>query len=325
MTRNQQLRQWLSDCLKSSDFQCEPASEDASFRQYHRVTVGADSHIVMDAPPEHEDCRPFVQVQKLLSEHQVHVPQIKAFDAALGFMLLTDFGQELYLDHLHSDLQIPMYQKAIDELCRIQQVPTSQLPAYDQTLLNNELQLFTDWFIGKHLNVTLSSEQHSVLQETYDCLINQALEQPQVFVHRDYHSRNLMWVNDAPGVIDFQDAVRGPLTYDLVSLLKDCYIRLTDDTRDELIRYYRQQLDPASLSGIDEHQFNYWFDLMGMQRHLKATGIFSRLNYRDGKSGYLKDIPRTMAYVQDMCARYAEFHAFGQLLDDIIPTLKHHP
>jgi aminoglycoside/choline kinase family phosphotransferase len=323
MTRNQQLRQWLDGCLNTNDYQCEPASEDASFRQYHRVTVGADSYIVMDAPPEHEDCRPFVQVQKMLSEHQVHVPQIKAFDATLGFMLLSDFGQQLYLDHLHTEQQVPMYQKAIDELLQIQQVPTTELPVYDHNLLSNELQLFTDWFIDHHLNVSLSQQQHAVLGEAFDRLIGHAQEQPQVFVHRDYHSRNLMWVNERPGVIDFQDAVRGPLTYDLVSLLKDCYIRLAEDTRKELISYYLQHMDLAL--DCDEAQFMRWFDLMGMQRHLKATGIFSRLNYRDGKPGYLKDIPRTLGYVLDMCSQYAEFNAFGQLLNDIIPTLKHHP
>lgn len=325
MTRTQQLRQWLNDCLNTQDYHFEAASEDASFRQYYRVTVNGESHIVMDAPPEHENCGPFVQVQNILATHQVHVPHIKAFDETQGFMLLTDFGQVLYLDLLNADTQLPMYEKAIDELLLIQQAANDQLPVYDHNLLNNELQLFTDWFVGNHLNVTLSEAQLKVLQDTYALLINNALEQPQVFVHRDYHSRNLMWVNDRPGVIDFQDAVRGPLTYDLVSLLKDCYIRLPEDTVNTLIRHYLSQLDSALSQSFDEAQFRRWFDLMGMQRHLKAIGIFSRLNYRDGKPGYLKDIPRTMGYVQDVCASYEGFAPFAALLNDIIPTLKSHP
>ncbi|MFC3193471.1 aminoglycoside phosphotransferase family protein [Marinicella sediminis] len=323
MSRSEQLSQWLNHVLETNDFRVETASEDASFRQYFRVKCGDLSYIAMDAPPQLEDCRPFVKVQAILQQHQVHVPLIKAHDEVMGFMLLTDFGHQLYLDLLNESNYHAMYAMAIDELVILQSAPVDAIPAYDRPLLSTELNLFSEWFIGHHLNHQLTEQQQLIVQQLHELLIDNALAQPQVFVHRDFHSRNLMWTDDKPGVIDFQDAVCGPVTYDLVSLLKDCYIRLPEPTVDDLISYYLQQSGLAHKPAFSRTQFVRWFDLMGLQRHLKAIGIFSRLNYRDGKPGYLKDIPRTMSYVQDVCDCYPELSALKQLLKEMLPTIRH--
>lgn len=315
------IQDWLKDDLglEITDFQT--ASSDASFRRYFRVTHSQGQHIVMDAPPDLEDIRPFIKVATLLENSQVNVPHIHQQNLAQGFLLLEDFGSQNLLDQLNSDNASTLYESALDELLKLQTntcIETSDLPHYDADLLRRELTLFYEWFAQKLLGKTISETIQTSLNRF---LISSALEQPQVCVHRDYHSRNLMYrENEAPGVIDFQDAVIGAITYDLVSLLRDCYISWTQPQLDEWIKDYFQRLTEAGLIDCSLEKFNRWFDLMGLQRHLKAIGIFARLNLRDSKSGYLKDIPRTMNYVVQVCQKYpelADFYAYLQA--EILP------
>ncbi len=330
MNRKEQRQLWLAEYFKGTDFKVEAASEDASFRSYFRVTTRlpaeVKSYILMDAPPEQEDCKPFIQVQKLLAAKQVNVPKLYATDLELGFLLLGDFGDQLYLAALEDDpdRHQDLYQAAIDAMLNIQSIEAaqSQLPPYDKHLLLTEMQLFTDWFIGEHLGLQLDESELAVLAETYLQLSDNALQQPQVLVHRDFHSRNLMLVTaDNPGVIDFQDAVYGPLTYDLASLLKDCYITWPAEIIEQHCRYFLQHYNQRFNANIELAQLQRWFDLMAAQRHLKAIGIFCRLNYRDGKAAYLNDIPRTMNYLLATAEKYPEFKAFHLLLQAIQPVL----
>ena len=321
MNRQEERLLWLSSYFKDNQFKAVPASEDASFRSYYRVTRADQSFILMDAPPSHEDCKPFLKVLDLLSQANVHVPEVFAADLDQGFLLLSDFGNTLYLDVLNLDSYETLYQAAIDTILQIQSIDSqNKVPAYDESLLQTELSLFQDWFIGKHLGIELSYQQSLVLKNTFELLIDNATEQPQVMVHRDYHSRNLMHTaENSPGVIDFQDAVYGPITYDLASLLKDCYITWNEEIITSLCQYFMSQ--SKHLQDIEETQFMRWFDLMAAQRHLKAIGIFCRLNYRDGKSGYLNDIPRTMKYLVETAKSYPELYEFSELLADIQPKL----
>lgn len=315
------IQDWLHNDLglEISDFQA--ASSDASFRRYFRVTHPQGQYIVMDAPPELEDVRPFIKVATLMEKSQVNVPHIHQQNLGQGFLLLEDFGSQNLLDQLNPDNASALYESALNELLKLQIntcTETSDLPHYDEALLKRELELFYEWFAGKLLNKIVPEKIQTSLNQF---LIASALEQPQVCVHRDYHSRNLMYREDAaPGVIDFQDAVIGAITYDLVSLLRDCYISWTQPQLDEWIEDYFQRLTAAGLINCPLEKFNRWFDLMGLQRHLKAIGIFARLNLRDGKSGYLKDIPRTMNYVIQVCQKYpelADFYAYLQA--EILP------
>lgn len=321
MSRQQQRQQWLSDYFGRIKFTTKPASEDASFRSYFRVETSKETFILMDAPPAHEDCKPFIKILNLLAEHEVNVPQIYAEDLEIGFLLLSDFGDVLYLSQLSQETAFSMYKNAIDTLHQIQKINAKDLiPAYDENLLITEMQLFKDWFIGEHLGLKLSDKQSKIISETFELLKDNALNQPQVMVHRDYHSRNLMVTEEhSPGVIDFQDAVYGPITYDLASLLKDCYVSWDDELIESLCQYF--VTGTAMFNDIEKEQFMRWFDLMAAQRHLKAIGIFCRLNYRDGKSGYLNDIPRTMNYLIKTASNYAEFAEFSQLLLQIQPKL----
>ena len=319
--RLEQLKVWLND-NKVTYQDIAPASADASFRRYFRITDADKTFIVMDAPPEKEDCAPFVKIAKLLLSYGLNVPEIIQQDLEQGFLLLSDLGNTVFLSKLNNNTVDDMYGSAMQSLLHMQKNEKPNLPAYDETLLRNELNLFPDWYLDKQLNVTLSEKQKEVLEQTFDSLIKNALEQPQVFVHRDYHSRNLM-VNDknsvVPGIIDFQDAVIGAVTYDLVSLLKDCYIDWPREKIEAWVKYFHSEAE--SLGIIDKVSFNdflRWFDLMGLQRHLKVAGIFSRLKHRDGKTGYLKDIPRTMDYVVDVVKRYPEFKPLQALLSEIL-------
>lgn len=323
MHRQNQLRQWLTHTIGTDTFLLKPASADASFRSYQRLYLNNQTLIVMDAPPEHEDCEPFIKVQHLLSKHQIHVPEILAFNPDEGFMLLSDLGSTLYLDVLNYDNANTLYQLAMDELAKIQSIKeTSNLPNYDKALLSKEMDLFTDWFIGQHLDYVLSESQLVLLKQTQNQLINSAISQPQVMVHRDYHSRNIMFDDNKAGIIDFQDAVVGPVTYDLASLLKDCYITWPRDSVVLWVRNYLTQYNAKQSTSIKFESFIRWFDLMAAQRHMKAIGIFCRLFYRDGKKQYLNDIPRTLKYLMAFCQLYPEFEDFGTLLDELTPTIK---
>lgn len=314
------IRQWLETDCDLSDFVIEVASADASFRRYFRVRLNdnpVQSYIVMDAPPDKEDCAPFIKIAQLLEGAGVHAPHIYQYDAAQGFMLLSDLGNCAYLDQLNQHTADTLYADAITAIINMQQI-NAELPAYNESLLRTEMSLFGDWYLARHLQLELTSEQQRVLDNVINLLVDNALQQQQGFVHRDYHSRNLMQLDENnPGVIDFQDAVLGPVSYDLVSLIKDCYIAWP---RQKQLQWIEQYLAQSGLQ-TDTATFIKQLDLMGLQRHIKVCGIFARLNYRDGKPGYLADIPRTLAYVFDVCQRYDELKEFTTLLN----TLGIHP
>jgi aminoglycoside/choline kinase family phosphotransferase len=320
--RLQSLRKWLPGRLDSALQDIRPASEDASFRRYFRVTTADGTCIVMDAPPDKEDVAPFIIVARRLRDLGLNVPRILDSDAEAGFVLLSDLGNETYLRHLAPDTVEGLYGDALGALIVLQagiRTDSSFLPRYDDTLLYAELELFREWYLGRELGQKLSSGQNRLLDEVWTRLVALALEQPQVWVHRDYHSRNLMVVPaNNPGILDFQDAVVGPVTYDLVSLLRDCYIRWpAEQVRSWAKGYY----DLAAKSGIpvgeSATQFLDWFDAMGVQRHLKAIGIFARLNHRDGKPGYLADIPRTLGYVVEVAREREDLEPLVAVLDEL--------
>lgn len=310
MQRLELLKQWLHNTLNQHDLLLEPASSDASFRQYFRVTSRNKSYIVMDAPPSQEDVGPFIKITHLFQQAGIHVPKLHAEDVSNGFLLLDDLGMQDYLSALNGESAEKLYGDAISALLTLQAHCSNgeRLPVYDRAMLHKEMMLFSEWYLGRHLGLELTCSEQAVLQQGFSLLETNALAQPQVCVHRDYHSRNLMvCTENNPGVLDYQDAVVGPISYDLVSLLKDCYIDWPDAQRYHWLNQYYQQAFSASLLECDESQFIEWFDLMGMQRHLKAVGIFARLNYRDGKSGYLNDIPRTLNYLSEMAEKYPQF------------------
>lgn len=316
MDRLTQLQQWLGSLSENTYCDIQTASADASFRQYFRVTNKNNNktYIVMDAPPDKEDCHTFVQVTDLIRSTGVNAPNIFALDIRQGFLLLDDLGDDSYLKHLKEDTCNGLYIDAIDALIKMQSID-SILPTYDTELLQSELNLFETWYVNHHLNKQLNQQQKKSLQSTFSLLIKNALEQPQVFVHRDYHSRNLMITNENnPGVIDYQDAVIGPITYDLVSLFKDCYIEWPREKIEHWLDLYLDCITPTHL--IEKQTLLRWFDLMGVQRHLKVLGIFSRLNYRDKKSQYLNDLPLTLKYIVDTCDNYPELQSLRQLLED---------
>jgi aminoglycoside/choline kinase family phosphotransferase len=315
------IRQWLSQDLGLDPQRIEPASADASFRRYFRAFVGNDRFVVMDAPPAHEDVRPYLKVSKLLEDIGVHVPHVHEIDAERGLLLLEDLGSTHYLSRLHAgDDPQSLYGDALDALAVIQvrgRDAARELAPYDREPLARELGLMPEWFCARHLGLALSQAEQDMLGRTFEFLIREALEQPQVFVHRDYHSRNLMVLGERnPGVIDFQDALRGPIGYDLVSLLKDCYICWPRDRVVQWVSGYRAVLAERGMNvGQDDRQFLRWFDLIGVQRHIKVLGIFARLWYRDGKSGYLRDLPLTLQYVRDAAVIYPELAPLSKFLE----------
>ena len=325
--RVQQILEWLQKFAELAGGELMPASDDASFRRYFRIKKGDISRIVMDAPPKNEDCRSFINVAGALRDMGVNAPQVLTADLTEGFLLLTDLGDDQYLSALRAAPESAdrLYRDAIDTLLKIQRNGdgyVEKLPAYGAELLCFELTLFSDWLCDRHLGFRLQSEHKNEWEACCRLLVNNALQQPQVFVHRDYHSRNLMLVDDSnPGVLDFQDAVFGPYTYDLVSLLKDCYIAWPDDQRDAWATLFHEKRGPEL--GVDKGEFQRQYDLMGVQRHLKAAGIFARLNHRDGKSGYLQDIPRTLNYVLDVVPRYPELEFLAPLIKhEVLPRLE---
>lgn len=311
------MRIWLQDTLSITLNDLQPASSDASFRRYFRCFDDNGSSIVMDAPPDKENTGPFLQVAALFRQADIHVPAVYQQNRVDGFLLLEDFGSTCYLDHIDVDNADRLYADALDTLFRLQtrlSPASSGLPAYDAALLERELGIFHEWLLHKRLGLIVPEQ---VSQDLHRLLIDSALAQPIVCVHRDFHSRNLMFIaNNNPGVIDFQDAVNGPITYDLVSLLRDCYLQWPPERVDAWLESYFRRLVDAELIAVDYPLFKRWFDLMGLQRHLKAIGIFSRLDLRDGKAGYLADIPRTLRYVQQVCQTYPELAEFNRYLDE---------
>ena len=318
--RQQQLETWLSTALQSAEFTLTTASADASFRRYFRVHVADKTLIAMDAPPTHESCAPFVQVAQLLAEAGLNAPKVLAQDLAQGFLLLSDLGDDTYLSKLNTETAPELYKNATDALIKMQGISvTGILPNYDAAMLSREMQLFPDWYVAQHLKASLTPEQQVVLNNTFKLLNENILAQGQAFVHRDYHSRNLMLTTENnPGILDFQDAVYGAISYDLVSLLKDAYIGWDEEqVIDWAVRYWQ----PAKKAGLpipdDFSEFYRDFEWMGAQRHIKVLGIFARLSHRDGKHSYLNDMPIVMAYLRKVCERYVELRPMLRLLNQL--------
>ena len=319
--RNQQLMEWLQDIgLHSRSI--APASADASFRQYFRVQTESGSFIVMDAPPDKEDTAPFIRIAQRFRQIGLNVPEVLEQDPVQGFLLLSDLGQQTYLGLLNASSVENLYGDAMGALMVLQTGSYSDpdfLPQYDRPLLLAEMSLFRDWLLQKHLGLNLDDQQIHDLESSFEFLVNNALEQPPVWVHRDYHSRNLMRTDEHnPGILDFQDAVLGPVTYDLVSLLKDCYIDWPREQVENWVKGYQKlSLESGLQVTKDEKEYLRWFDLMGAQRHLKAAGIFARLYHRDGKAGYLADVPRTVGYISQLRDLYPELTPLIEIIDSI--------
>ena len=321
MDRKLQLENWLSQVLGAKPFTLATASADASFRRYFRVHHDGRTLIAMDAPPPQEDCAPFVNVAKLMLDAGLNVPKVIAQDLAQGFLLLTDLGDDTYLSKLDASNAQALYGDATNALIKLQLASKPNvLPLYDEALLTREMGLFPDWYIAKHLGIALEANQDAALRASFATLNRNILSQGQVYVHRDYHSRNLMICQGVnghnPGILDFQDAVYGAITYDLVSLFKDAYISWDEEQIiDWAVRYWQ----PAKKAGLpvptDFSEFYRDFEWMGAQRHIKVLGIFARLNYRDGKSNYLKDMPLVLEYLRKVCGRYVELRPMLRLLD----------
>jgi aminoglycoside/choline kinase family phosphotransferase len=323
------LRRWVFDELGFAGSRLEPASADASFRRYFRVTRGTDSLIVMDAPPDKEDLGPYLRVAEMLASIGVNVPIVLARNLPQGLLLLTDLGSRQYLEELALERNVDrLYADALAALAKIQiagRALARSLPPYDAPLLEREMGLMPEWFLRRHLDIEVDAAARSLLERLFETLVQAALAQPATFVHRDYHSRNLMVLtDDNPGILDFQDAVLGPITYDLVSLLKDCYIAWPRPRVCAWALGFRRQLQSGGFSiDADEGEFLRWFDLAGLQRHIKVLGIFSRLYYRDGKAQYLKDLPRVLQYTRDTAALYPETAEFaGFIADRIEPAFE---
>jgi N-acetylmuramate 1-kinase len=317
--RKKTMLAWLENDLLLTINSCEPASSDASFRRYFRITLPEQQLIVMDAPPDKENIGQFISVAELLRLSDVNVPLIYQQNLDDGFLVLEDFGSHSFLDKLNPGNATELYGSALDSLLKLQtnfDINECALPPYDEALLQKELGIFEEWFINQALDMEIPASAWNTVR---NILVTSALEQPLTCVHRDYHSRNLMVLdNNSIGVIDFQDAVIGPVTYDLVSLLRDCYIAWPQDQIEQWTAQHYQKLKQAGIITCDLPVFTRWFDLMGMQRHLKAIGIFSRLHLRDGKPGYLNDIPRTLNYVITQAQAYPELVGFHNFLQQHI-------
>lgn len=329
-TRVQLLNQWLGTLpaeLNIDVGSLAVASADASFRRYFRVRAGHTDLIVMDAPPTHEDCQPFIHVAQLFGR-AVHVPQIIAQDLTQGFLLLSDLGSTTYLSALEQNIDqaFALYQDALNALVQLQKASTpDELPAYNRERLLTEMLLFPQWYLGVHKQITLTDAQTAQLTQVFNVLLDNNLAQEQVWVHRDYHSRNLMHVSDGnPGILDFQDALYGPITYDLASLLRDAYIEWPEAQQiDWLVRYWESARSAGLKVPVAFDVFYRDFEFMGLQRHLKILGIFARLYHRDGKSGYLKDLPLALKYTRQVAARYRELAPLLHILNSIEADEQH--
>ena len=322
--RFQSLSAWTKRTLRTEAVALAPASADASFRRYFRATPeapwrGHSTLIVMDAPPPQEDCRPFVHVAGLLKRAGLNAPEVLAADMERGFLLLTDLGTRTYLAALDAASAPALYSDATAALVRWQQgTHDGALPPYDEALLARELALFPDWYVAKHLGIALAPAQTQTLAEAFRRILDNNLAQPRVFVHRDYHSRNLMLSEPNPGILDFQDAVTGPITYDLVSLLRDAYIEWDEEQQiDWAVRYWERARKAGLPVDADFGAFWRDFEWMGVQRQLKVLGIFARLCHRDGKAAYLDDMPRVLRYLRGACERYRALEPLQVLLDEL--------
>ena len=318
--RRTRLAQWLDQELRGVRFSLTPASEDASFRRYFRATLDdGRTFVAMDAPPDKEDCRPFVRIARLLHDAGVHAPEVHAQDLAAGFLLLSDLGTRTYLNELNGGDADRLMADAIDALIRWQLATrSSELPPYDEALLRREMNLFPEWYVARHRQRQLTAEQARGLEAVFAALVRSALAQPAVYVHRDYMPRNLMVSDPNPGVLDFQDAVIGPITYDVVSLFRDAFISWDEErVLDWSVRYWEKAKRAKLPVESDFGEFWRSLEWMGLQRHLKVLGIFARLTYRDGKAKYVQDTPRFIAYARPVARRYRELAPLLKLLDEV--------
>ena len=319
-SRRAALEGWLSDRLHGARFALTPASEDASFRRYFRARLDdGRSFVVMDAPPDKEDCRPFLHVARLLHAAGVHAPEVHAQDLAQGLLLLSDLGERTYLAVIDDSNAPALFADATEALIRWQ-LATQEggLPPYDEALLRREMRLFPDWYVARHLGRELNYQQKQTLEDIFALLARSALAQPKVYVHRDYMPRNLMVSDPNPGVLDFQDAVMGPIAYDVVSLMRDAFVTWDDErVLDWSVRYW-EKAKKAGLP-VDPDFGEFWraLEWMGLQRHLKVLGIFARIRYRDGKPKYLADTPRFLRYARDVAGRYAALSPLIRLFDQL--------
>ncbi|HEX2826421.1 MAG TPA: phosphotransferase [Burkholderiales bacterium] len=314
-----ELTRWVRAALGAGDATLERASEDASFRRYFRVRANGSTWIAMDAPPEREDCTPFVKVAGLMLDAGMHVPEVLAQDLGRGYLLLTDLGTTTYLRAIDESNADALFGDAIDTLISWQLASRpGVLPQYDRALLARELELFPEWYLGRHLGRVPEGAARALLDRVFGRLVDAALAQPQVYVHRDYMPRNLMLSTPNPGVIDFQDAVYGPITYDVVSLFRDAFLSWAEErVLDWTVRYWERAKRAGLPVNADFAAFYRDFEWMGLQRHIKVLGIFARIRYRDGKPGYLDDAPRFLRYARDVAERYAELQELVTLLDAI--------
>jgi len=352
------LQQWLCENFSVDAIKLFPITGDAGFRCYYRFNLEEQTFIAVDAPPDKSNNAAFVAVQKILNKKGLHVPKIIALNLEKGFFCLSDLGDKLFLETIaeaetnveqeaikkakdsafksdnepvntNKESLCSLYQKAIDLLpiiasSLIENENEDKLPDFDQPFIKTELSIFNEWLLQKHLNIHLSENEVIGLEQCFNFLVVNALEQPQVFMHRDYHSRNLMMLAEGGlGIIDFQDAVKGPITYDVVSLLRDCYQEIPDEKITQLFTYFTQLMSSHyQFDHITKQQWRKWFDLTGLQRHIKIAGIFSRLYYRDNKDGYMKDIPLALKYILEISQQYPELSPLHQLVKSrVIPAL----
>lgn len=313
------LDAWLRERLGGAPFTIERASTDASFRRYFRVFLDDRTLIAMDAPPQRENSRAFVHVARLLAEAGLNAPRILEHDFDLGFLLVTDLGTRLYLQALQRQDPGPLFDDATTALVRWQSSSREgELPPYDEPTLRRELDLFPDWYVARHLGVTLSPAQREALDAVFRSILARNLAEPRVFVHRDFMPRNLMVSDPNPGILDFQDAVFGPASYDVACLFRDAFLSWDEErVLDGTIRYWEKARRARLPVRADFSDF--WRDVewMGLQRHLKVAGIFARLAHRDGKHGYVEDTPRFIGYIRHAVSRYDELAPLGRLLDEI--------
>ena len=323
LTRQNALHHWLSTQLNQQHFTLTPLAGDASFRRYFRVSCNEHVYIAMDAPPAQETNETFIRIGTFLAANRIQTPQIFAHELNQGFLLLEDFGDELLINHATSGDYQDHYRCALDTLLLLQNCSTSShpLPVFDASFMFNELMLFKTWFLNQLLNITLTDAEHAFLDNSFHLITSTIMQQPQCVIHRDYHSRNLMLLHNKPskiGVIDFQDAMIGPFTYDLVSLLKDCYVLWPATTQEQWLTYFHQQLPPAHGWSFDDMRMG--FDWCGLQRHLKILGVFSRLHLRDQKPHYLPHIPLTLTHIQQCLSLYAALHALHAFMQKHVIT-----
>ncbi|HEX7914518.1 aminoglycoside phosphotransferase family protein [Rudaea sp.] len=325
--RRSELQAFVAAQFPQHDFSLAPASADASFRSYWRVDAGGETRVVMDAPPNNESIAPWLAIGARLHDAGLHTPQVFAVDHARGFILMEDLGNRTYLPELNAASADALYGDALDALLTMQtRVSPTGLPPFDEALLRTGMENLPTWFFDRHLGFVPDSEERATIESAFALLVANARAQPRVFVHRDFHSRNLMIVARdnpgiiapgllSPGIIDFQGALHGPIAYDLASLLRDCYIAWPRERVDAWMHDYHQRLRAAGVVDVDAAVFRRWFDLIGLQRHTRLLGQFCRLNYRDGKPGYLNDLPLTLRYVLDVARGYRELAAFTELIE----------